>query len=153
MKERKMDEIKKTIKEIFYFIDPDVKVDFHLEDDSSFRVDVKMRNPQILIGEKGQTLIETERLIKAIVRKRGEHSSFVRLDINDYRKRKEDYLRELAKEAGDETALTGVEKRFPPMSSFERRIVHTALSEREDVMTESIGEGPERRVVIKKKFS
>jgi spoIIIJ-associated protein len=146
-----MEEIKKTIKEIFYFIDEDIRVDFSLKEERILLVDVKMKDPQILIGEKGQTLIETERLLKIVVRKKTRDPLFLNLDINDYKKRKADYLRDLALDAAEEVAVTGIEKRFPPMSSFERRIIHTALITRDDVVTESIGEDVERRVLIKRR--
>ncbi len=146
-----MEEIKKTIKEIFYFIDEDIRVDFSLEEERVLLVDVKMKDPQILIGEKGQTLSETEKLLKIVVRKKTKEPLFLNLDVNDYKKRKADYLKDIALEAADEVALLGVEKKFPPMSSFERRIIHTALAKREDIVTESEGEELERRVVIKKK--
>ncbi len=146
-----MEEIKKTIKDIFYFIDPDIKVDFRLNEENSLRVSVRMKEPQILIGEKGQTLAETERLLKIVTRKKTKDTLFINLDINDYKKRKEDYLKELVKEAANEVSSSGVEKSFPPMNSFERRVIHTTLLERSDVVTESVGEGPERRVFIKKK--
>lgn len=146
-----MEEIKKTIKEIFYFIDEDIRVDFFLREERVLLVDVKMKDPQILIGEKGQTLIETERLLKIVVRKKSKEPLFLSLDINDYKKRKADYLRDLALDAADEVATTGIEKKFPPMSSFERRIIHTTLIIREDVVTESVGEDVERRVLIKRK--
>ncbi len=146
-----MEEIKKTIKEIFYFIDEDIRVDFFLREERVLLVDVKMKDPQILIGEKGQTLIETERLLKIVVRKKSKDLLFLNLDINDYKKRKADYLRDLALDAADEVATTGIEKKFPPMSSFERRIIHTALMTREDVVTESVGEDVERRVLVKRK--
>ncbi len=146
-----MEEIKKTIKEIFYFIDEDIRVDFSLREERILLVDVKMKDPQILIGEKGQTLIETERLLKIVVRKKTRDPLFLNLDINDYKKRKADYLRDLALDAAEEVAVTGIEKRFPPMSSFERRIIHTALITRNDVVTESIGEDVERRVLIKRR--
>ncbi len=147
-----MEEIKKTIKEIFSYIDEDIRVEFLFkEDENSLLIDVKMKEPQILIGEKGQTLIETERLLKIVVRKKIKELLFVSLDVNDYKRRKADYLIDLARDAANDVALTGVEKKFPPMSSFERRIIHTALAKRSDVITESLGEELERRVVIKKK--
>ncbi len=144
-----MEEIKKTIKEIFHLIDADIRVDFYLREEAALCVDVKMRDPQVLIGEKGQTLMELERLLKIISRKKSKETLFINLDINDYKKRKAEYLKELAEEAASEVVSTGVEKRFPPMPAFERRVIHTTLFKREDVVTESVGEGDERRVVVK----
>jgi spoIIIJ-associated protein len=146
-----MEEIKKTIKDIFYFVDPDIKVDFQSEEKGVFCINLKMKDPQVLIGEKGQTLLEIERLLKIVVRKKIKEPLFINLDINDYKKRKADYLKELALEAAEEVSLTGTEKKFPPMSAFERRIIHITLVERNDIVTESIGEEEERRVLIKKK--
>ena len=58
-------------------------------------------------------------------------------------------MKDLAKELADEVALTKKEKVLSPMPSYERRIIHLEISKREDVKTESIGEEPERRIVIK----
>jgi len=148
-----MEEIKKTVKTFFFLIDPDIRVDIFLEEENALHVKARMRDAQVLIGEKGRTLAEIERLLKIIIRKKSEGPLFINLDINDYKKRKADYLRDLAKETAEEVAHTGIEKKFPPMSSFERRIIHKTLSEREDVTTQSIGEGEERKVLIRKNRS
>lgn len=141
------EDIKKIITDFFEKIDEDIKVDFFSEEDS-LSVNIRTKEPQALIGEKGQTLIEIEKLLKMIARKKG--NLFINLDINNYKKKKADYLEQLAKEAAIEVFLTGMEKKFPPMSAYERRIVHMALSEEKGVITESIEEGSERRVVIKR---
>jgi spoIIIJ-associated protein len=146
-----MEEVKKIIKEIFSYIDEDIRVIFELKEEKSLLVDVKMKEPQRLIGEKGQTLIETERLLKIIARKKAEEVLFINLDVNDYKKRKAEYLIDLAVDVAREVSLTGVEKKFPPMSSFERRIIHKTLMKRDDVITASDGVNEERRVVVKKK--
>ncbi len=148
-----MEEIKRTIEEFFHFLDPDIKVHFRSEEENSLSVNIKMKDPQVLIGEKGQMLFEVESLLKKMVlRKKGKEGPlFINLDINDYKKRKTDYLRELAKETAEEVFFTGVEQNFPPMSSFERRVIHTVVSEMEGVETESMGEGTERKVLIRKK--
>ena len=73
------------------------------------------------------------------------------LDINDYKKKKVEYLKDFAKETADQIAMTGQEKTLPPMSSYERRIIHAELSQRTDVITESQGDGFDRHVVIKPK--
>ena len=112
-------------------------------------IDVKIDTPEILIGEKGQTLIEIQRLLKIILNKKIEKSFYIDLDINDYKKKKIDYLKDLAKDLADEAVLTKEEKVLFPMSAYERRIIHLELAERADVTTESQGEGFERKVVIK----
>ncbi|MFH1451313.1 MAG: R3H domain-containing nucleic acid-binding protein, partial [bacterium] len=71
------------------------------------------------------------------------------IDINNYKKGKADYLKEMAREVADEVSLTKKEKWLSPMPAYERRIVHMELSLRPGVVTESHGEGPERRIVVK----
>jgi spoIIIJ-associated protein len=126
------------------------------EDIDVVNLDVKLNEPQILIGQGGQTLFEIQRLLKTVLNKKlqtsGDNKSFYfNLDINDYKKKKAEYLRSLAKDLADESVLTKEEKALLPMSSYERRIVHAELSKRTDVVTESRGEGFDRHIVIKPK--
>ena len=122
--------------------------------DSTIFVDVKADEPQFLIGERGQTLSEIQRLLRAVLRRKAESptSFYVDVDINDYKKKKAEYLKEVALTAADEVAITKREKELSPMSSYERRVVHTELASRTDVATESVGEEPERRVKIKSRL-
>jgi len=71
------------------------------------------------------------------------------LDINDYKKKKNEYLRELARSVADEVSLSKKEKILGPMPPYERRVIHMELAGRSDVVSESIGEGPERRVGVR----
>ncbi len=112
-------------------------------------VDIKIDTPEILIGEKGQTLVEIQRLLRIILNKKIEKSFYIDLDINDYKKKKIEYLKDLAKDLADEVVLTKEEKALFPMPAYERRIIHLELAERADVTTESQGEGVERKVIIK----
>jgi spoIIIJ-associated protein len=109
---------------------------------------VKLKEPQILIGENGQTLFEIQKLLRMIINKKFPNIFHLNLDINDYKKKKIDSLQKVAKELADEVASSKVEKAMPPMSSYERRIIHAELSQRQDVKTESKGEGLSRYVVI-----
>lgn len=121
--------------------------------DNSLPVRVKTDDPQILIGQGGETLAEIQRLLRMVLLRQaealGEAGDFyVDLDINEYKEKKIKYLKEMAKEAADDVALMKKEKELPPMPAYERRIVHLALAGRTDVVAESVGEEPERRVVI-----
>jgi spoIIIJ-associated protein len=110
---------------------------------------LKSENPQILIGEKGQTLFEIQHLLKAILKREISENFYLDLDINDYKKKKIEYLKELAKSVADEVSLTKKEKILSPMPAYERRIIHLEIAGRKDVTSESIGKEPERRVVIR----
>jgi spoIIIJ-associated protein len=121
------------------------------QDLEAINISLILNDPQILIGEKGQTLLETQRLLKIILNKKLQKVFYVNLDINDYKKKKTEYLKEIAKELANEVAITQKEKILVPMSSYERRVVHAELSKRSDVSTESAGQGVERHVIVKPK--
>ena len=112
-------------------------------------ININTQDPQILIGERGQTLNEIQQLLRAVIKKEIKESLFVNLDISDYKKKKTEYLREMARSLADEVSLSKKEKWLPPMSSYERRIIHLELAERKDVATESVGEEPERKILVK----
>ena len=114
-------------------------------------LDIKLEEPQILIGQGGQTLFEIQRLLRTILNKKLQKVFYLNLDINDYKKKKIEYLKDLAKNLADQVSLTKEEKVLMPMSPYERRIIHAELSKRTDVATDSQGEGFDRHVVIKPK--
>jgi spoIIIJ-associated protein len=114
-------------------------------------LNIDISDPQILIGEKGQTLFEIQKLLKIILNKKIKKVFYLNLDINSYKKKKEDYLKEFAKSLADEISVNSKEKILPPMSSYERKIIHTEISKRSDVFAESFGEGLERRIKIRPK--
>ncbi len=110
---------------------------------------VGTREADILIGQQGANLRALQHLLRAMARRKTEERLRFSVDINDYCKEKNESLTELAKNAARQAAR---EKRaivLRPMSAYERRIVHLTLAENNDVKTESLGEGEERKVVIK----
>lgn len=142
--------IEEAAKEFFQKIGADGTVQVKAAEESGVSIDITLQEPQLYIGEKGQTLFEIQHILKAIIRKKiPEQHLYISLDINEYNQNKESYLRELARGAADEVALLKKAKELPPMPAAERRIVHMELSERSDVSTESDGEGELRRVIIK----
>ena len=111
-------------------------------------VDIKTDEPQILIGQQGQTLFDIQRLLRTIISKKLEKVFYLNIDINDYKKKKIEYLKDLARTMADQVSLIKEEKPLAPMSSYERRVVHAELSQRDDIATESRGDGPDRHIVI-----
>ena len=147
--ETQLEEIKKTIKEFFKKTTFEVEIEFSPQIDLTLPINLEMENPQILIGEGGQTLSDIQRLLKAILKRKIEENFYIDLDINDYKKKKSEYLKEIARSVADEVSLTKKEKILSPMSAYERRIIHLELAGRQDITTESIGQEPERRIVIR----
>ena len=128
-----------------------IEIDVKQTADSTINIDLKLEDPRFLIGEGGQTLAEIQYLLKAVLRKQAvaDGPFYLNLDINDYKKKKAERLKEIAKNVADEVALTKKIKNLSSMPAYERRIVHLALASREDVVTESIGEEPERYIIVK----
>jgi len=149
LNQNQIEEIKKTVKEFFEKATLEVEIEFLSPEDLTLPINLKTEDPQILIGERGQTLFEIQHLLKAILKRKIKENFYIDLDINDYKKQKIDYLKEMARSLADEVALTKKEKILFPMPAYERRIIHLELAGRQDVTTESIGQEPERRIVVK----
>jgi spoIIIJ-associated protein len=141
--------IRETIKEFFERMTIPVELRGEKIEEDSFETNLETEAPQILIGENGQTLIEIQHLLRLMVVRKLGRPFYLNLDVNDYRKKKTAYLEELARSVANEVALTHQEKELLAMTAQERRIIHVALANRLDIVTESRGEEPGRRVVIK----
>lgn len=104
----------------------------------------------LLIGQGGESLAGLSHLIKLIASKKlkDDFVSFS-VDVNDYRRQKVNDLKEFVIEKANRTAQEGKIHSLSPMTSYERRIVHLTLQNRQDVICGSEGEGMERHIVIK----
>ncbi len=80
---------------------------------------------------------------------RKEGAEYIFVDVNNYRKERERLIVEIAKAAAKKALLSKAEVSLPAMNAYERRLVHTELSTRPDVKTESVGSGPTRYVIVK----
>jgi len=101
-----------------------------------------------LIGFKGSTLNALQLIFVQMLNKGLEKTVNVIIDVNGFRKDRENYLINLADQAVDEVRQTGQPVELTPLSSYERRIIHLHLKENEYALTESKGEGEERHIVI-----
>lgn len=114
------------------------------------RVSVRVRgDARMLIGERGANLAALEHILRKVIQKKHGADVHFTLDINDYRMRQLEDLKQDVKSAAKEVRLYGRSVPLRPMTSFERRIVHLLLAEYPDITTESSGIEPERKVVIK----
>ena len=105
----------------------------------------------LLIGQHGANLHALQSLIHVIAYKKfGVVQRFV-LDVDDYKKKREWYLRETAKKALEQVRKNNRSVALEPMPAYERRIIHAYLSEEIDIETESMGLEPQRKLVIKLK--
>ncbi len=103
----------------------------------------------LLIGKHGHTIDAVQYLVNAIVLRGSEDATPIVVDAQDYRRRREAVLRDTAERAAQEAMATGGPVSLEPMSSAERKIVHTVLQEHASVVTESGGREPQRCVVVR----
>lgn len=102
-----------------------------------------------LVGSRGVTLEALQELTRlAVLRETGERSRLM-LDVGGYRTRRREELVAMAQAAGERVAGNGQEEKLPPMSPFERKVVHDAIAAIDGVVSESEGEEPQRRVVVR----
>jgi len=144
-----LETIKKTVQEFFQKTSFDIGIEFLEEKEETVYVKLKTDEPKILIGQNGQTLVEIQHLLKAILRRQIDSPFYIDVDINNYKEKKSEYLKEIARSLADEVSISRREKELNPMPASERRIIHLELQNRQDITTQSTGEGLDRRLVIR----
>ena len=105
----------------------------------------------LLIGRHGETLEAMQHILRLLVSSETEEFVPLVLDISGYRATRQKELEGVAKELAEKVKIHGGKEILPQMSSYERRVIHMILSEIEDIVSESEGEEPYRRIVIKPK--
>lgn len=116
--------------------------------DSMINISLSGKDLGILIGRRGETLDALQYLVNLAVAKKIGHKQRIVLDIEGYRKRREQTLVNLARRLSEKAKRTGHSVILEPMSPHERRIIHTALQNDFRVRTFSEGEEPYRKVII-----
>ncbi|MDD2553684.1 MAG: protein jag [Desulfotomaculaceae bacterium] len=138
------------LKSIFKTMDLDVNINIS-ENDKIVFVDLEGTDLGILIGRRGETLDALQYLLNLAVNKNQEIRKKIIIDIEGYRDRREKTLQRLALKLADKARQRGRNVVLEPMSSQERRIIHTALQGRDDIYTFSEGEEPYRKIIISPK--
>lgn len=117
-------------------------------DNGYLNISIKGANLGILIGRRGETLDSLQYLTNLVVNRKSDKKVHVILDIEGYRKRREETLIRLARRLAEKVRKSGHKVMLEPMNPHERRIIHTALQNNTDVTTYSEGEDPYRKVII-----
>ena len=155
-KETKLVEVQpQTIKAVEDFLkntmkamDMEVELNSAIDQDGALCVDMSGEHMGILIGKRGQTLDSLQYLANRVANKHQEGYVRVKLDTENYRARREETLRHLAKNIAHKVKRNRRPVALEPMNPYERRIIHSALQSDPYVMTHSEGEEPFRKVVI-----
>lgn len=138
------DFLKNTMKAM----DMEVELKTEIDQDGALCVDMSGEHMGILIGKRGQTLDSLRYLANRVANKHQEGYVRVKLDTENYRARREETLRHLAKNIAHKVKRNRRPVALEPMNPYERRIIHSALQSDPYVMTHSEGEEPFRKVVI-----
>ncbi|WP_027364725.1 RNA-binding cell elongation regulator Jag/EloR [Desulfotruncus alcoholivorax] len=129
-----------------------LKVEINAEEnDEKIKFNINGPDLGILIGRRGETLDALQYLVNLSANKNFEKRKRILLDIENYRKRREETLRKLAYRLADKAKQRGRNVVLEPMNSMERRIIHTALQDRADIYTFSEGDEPYRKIIISPK--
>lgn len=141
--------IKSFLAELFNAMDMEVCVEVSFDDvNECINVELKGSNMGVLIGKRGQTLDSIQYLTSLVVNKGREKYVRIKMDTEDYRKRRKETLESLAKNIAYKVKRSRRSVALEPMNPYERRIIHSALQNDKYVSTKSEGEEPFRHVVI-----
>jgi spoIIIJ-associated protein len=143
------DSVREFLASVFQAMDLEVEIIIKVdEEDKLIDVELKGDDMGILIGKRGQTLDSLQYLTNLAVNKTSESYYRVKVDTEDYRKRRKETLENLAKNIAYKVKRTKRSVALEPMNPFERRVIHSALQNDKFVTTHSEGDEPYRHVVV-----
>jgi len=141
--------VKEFLANVFSAMHMEVEIQLQRnEDTDTIDVELKGEDMGVLIGKRGQTLDSLQYLTNLAVNKGSEDYIKVKIDTEDYRKRRKETLENLAKNIAYKVKRTKKSVALEPMNPFERRIIHSVLQNDKYVATHSEGEDPYRHVVV-----
>ena len=126
----------------------EVEIEISIDEDGALGADLRGEHMGILIGKRGQTLDSLQYLANRVANKHQDGYVRVKLDTENYRARREETLKHLAKNIAHKVKRNRRPVALEPMNPYERRIIHSALQSDPYVTTHSEGEEPYRKVVI-----
>ena len=129
-------------------MDMEVEIKTSIDEEGALCIEMNGDNMGILIGKRGQTLDSLQYLTNRVANKAQDGYVRVKLDTEDYRRRRKETLENLAKNIAHKVKRTRRSVSLEPMNPYERRIIHSALQGDRSVTTHSEGEEPYRRVVV-----
>ena len=141
--------VKEFLSQVFEAMNMEVEIIVKIDEEEKL-IDVELKGDEmgLLIGKRGQTLDSLQYLTNLAVNKHSESYYKVKIDTEDYRKRRKETLENLAKNIAYKVKRTKRPVSLEPMNPFERRVIHSALQNDKYVTTHSEGEEPFRHVVV-----
>lgn len=123
---------------------PDDRVNYHADI-------VLADGQQLLIGQHGANISALLQVVRLLVRKEQPANGSITLDVNHYLHEKKVYLEKEAMEAAKEVEATGLPVTLRPMPAYERKLIHTLFATHPTILTESVGTGENRKVLLKRR--
>lgn len=149
-----LDGVVSFVKEYLAKLTKDMELEVSFESkirDNQISIKMYSDHNSILIGRNGQTLKALTTVVKQVVYNEINEYPYLILDVENYKEKQVKYLERLAKNIAHEVSNTKNPVELENMNSYERRIIHNILSNNKYVYTESVGEEPNRHVVVKPK--
>ncbi|PWK16606.1 RNA-binding cell elongation regulator Jag/EloR [Tumebacillus permanentifrigoris] len=142
-------ETRKFLEEVFAAMNlRDLTLTVEEEQDNSYLFRMKGESIGVLIGRRGATLDSLQYLVNLVANKHSDTFLRISLDAEDYRKRRQETLERLADRLAKKAVQSRREVVLEPMGSVERKVIHSYLQDRSNILTYSQGEEPYRKVVI-----
>jgi len=148
VREKPEEDVRQTLEDLLNKMKLDYRITNVEWEEGRVRINITGKDMGLLIGRKGETLNAVQFVLGLIVNRNREERVRVVLDVEDYRKKREESLEALALRLSDRVKKTRKSVVMRPMSSQERRIVRTALQGDPQISTYSMGDEPNRKVVI-----
>lgn len=142
--------IDKHVKEFFDYLG--VEADFKIAETEE-QIEIVLETPDsgMIIGYHGETLESVQLLLSLVLAKKMGEFKRVSLEVGDYKKNREEWLKRLAQDAKERALSEQNEVRLDSLKAWERRVIHLILSDDKEVVSESMGEGRDRVLIVKPK--
>ncbi len=147
IRDNRCQEAENFISEVLYRIGAKASIDIK-EDEEAIKVDINGRDSGVIIGKRGETLDAIQYLTSLVVNRGEDEYKRVIIDVEKYRERRKNTLVSLARRMAEKVEKRRKNITLEPMNPYERRIIHSTLQAYSGVRTYSIGEEPNRKVVI-----
>lgn len=144
--------VKEYVEELLLKMGIKAEAEVELCDNNLFKINLSGDEMGIIIGRRGETLDALQHIVQMYINNKMEKFFKVRLDTESYRSKREETLVNLANGIAKKVLRTRKEVVLEPMKAYERRIIHTALQEYNKIKTYSIGDEPNRKLIVAYKY-
>lgn len=135
-----------------FFKKMDMKVTPEISTDKeTVWINIKSETPSLLIGYRGSNLLALQLILRLMLSRAFKKPLKLMIDVDGYRAKQKEFLHNLARRIARKVRQTKRIEILRPMSAYERKIIHLTLAQEGDLITESVGEEPNRRVMVKLK--